>query len=200
MAPKREDLTGKQFGKWTVQRIFDRQGWQWRWWCICHCGNERAVHGNRLKSGDSKSCGCFKNEVSSKRLHRQWTNGELNGKVRLHGLFGTVEWNSWQAAKSRCYKLTDVSYKNYGARGIQMCERWRGSVAAFIEDVGRAPSSPPRYSIDRKDNNGHYSCGKCGECKANGWPMNCQWATYKEQMSNKRKPKYWRGRPIKIKE
>ena len=150
MPPTREDLTGRKFNRWTVLRIYDRVGWQWRWWCKCECGIERAVHGNRLKSSDSKSCGCLKNEVSSKRLFQQWHDGILDGTVRLHGLYGTAEWNSWYAAKSRCYNPNDISYENYGARGIRMCQRWRDNIAAFVEDVGRVPKSPPRYSIDRK--------------------------------------------------
>jgi hypothetical protein len=92
----------------------------------------------------------------------------------------------------------NISYKNYSARGIVVCERWRNSFIAFIEDMGQMPPSPPRYTIDRIDNEGHYSCGKCDECKANSWPMNCRWATYKEQMNNRRKQRFWRGRPVKV--
>jgi hypothetical protein len=122
----------------------------------------------------------------------------FDGVTRLHGFWGKPEWNSWNGAKSRCYSLGDISYKNYSARGIVVCERWRNSFIAFIEDMGQMPPSPPRYTIDRIDNEGHYSCGKCDECKANSWPMNCRWATYKEQMNNRRKQRFWRGRPVKV--
>lgn len=65
-----------------------------------------------------------------------------------------------------------------------MCSRWSESFAAFIEDMGDAP---PQTSIDRIDNDGHYSCGKCDDCIARGLTANCRWATYKEQARNTRR-------------
>lgn len=84
----------------------------------------------------------------------------------------------------RCSKPGDKKFGNYGARGIRVCSRWRGSLDSFFLDMGEKPS--PRHSIDRVDNDGHYSCGKCEECIANGWPANCRWATNVEQQSNRR--------------
>jgi hypothetical protein len=77
MPPVREDFTGRKFNRWTVLRIHERRGLQWYWWCKCDCGTERPVPGNQLKHNQSKSCGCLKNEISSKRLLKQWQDGRL---------------------------------------------------------------------------------------------------------------------------
>jgi len=74
--------------------------------------------------------------------------------------------------RRRCNYPQDRGYKNYGGRGIKVCERWDTSFAAFLEDMGKAPS--PKHSIDRVNNNGNYE------------PGNCRWATMKEQMQNRR--------------
>ncbi len=63
-----------------------------------------------------------------------------------------------------------------------MCRRWEESSQAFFEDMGERPAG---LTLDRKNNDGHYSCGKCDECVANGWPANCRWATPSEQQRNR---------------
>ena len=73
---------------------------------------------------------------------------------------------------NRCYDPRCRGFKNYGGRGIVVCERWRDSIDAFIADVGPRPS--PKHSIDRIDVNGHYE------------PGNVRWATAFEQNRNKR--------------
>lgn len=85
---------------------------------------------------------------------------------------------------SRCTSTGSESWKHYGGRGIKVCERWLHSFPNFREDMGQRPS--PKHSIDRINNDGNYSCGKCDECLRNGWPMNCRWATVGEQSRNKR--------------
>jgi hypothetical protein len=82
------------------------------------------------------------------------------------------EYNSWDDMISRCYRPSHGSYKNYGARGIAVCQRWRDSFEAFLNDMGLKPSAD--YSIDRKDGNKGYA------------PDNCRWSTRHEQNSNRR--------------
>ena len=72
----------------------------------------------------------------------------------------------------RCYRGTDVHFKDYGARGIRVCDRWLGSLDAFVADMGPRPT--PGHSVERKDNNGPYS------------PDNCTWATHIDQCQNTR--------------
>lgn len=92
----------------------------------------------------------------------------------------------WYSMMRRCYNEKCSSYKYYGARGIAVCERWRKSKDDFFDDMGFAPYGT---SLDRIDNDGNYSCGKCRECLKKGWTANCRWATFTQQANNTRPKK-----------
>jgi hypothetical protein len=103
---------------------------------------------------------------------------------RKHMMSHSPEYEVWGAILSRCFNKNTESYPSYGGRGITVCKRWQESFQNFYEDMGPRPTA--KHSIDRKENNGHYSCGTCEQCVANGWPANCHWATMKVQSRNKR--------------
>lgn len=131
--------------------------------CQCDCGTAKSINIYSLRNGISKSCGCMRNEMN---IARSLTHGEA-------GANKTPEYRSWADAKSRCYNPNVRNFDQYGGRGIRMCERWRNSFEAFLEDMGRRPS--PNHTLDRyPDNNGDYE------------PGNCRWATYSQQGRNKR--------------
>lgn len=92
------------------------------------------------------------------------------------------EYSSWHDMVTRCTNPNYHSWSRYGGRGITICNRWRLFPRHFEQDLGRRP---PGCTLDRINTNGHYSCGKCLECVANGWPMNCKWSTRKEQVRNR---------------
>lgn len=88
----------------------------------------------------------------------------------------TPEYAAWLGMAQRCENANDKSYKNYGARGISVCERWRNNFEAFLADMGGRPS--PKHSLDRRDVNQGYDM------------LNCRWATAKEQQQNRRNNRY----------
>lgn len=163
--PRMKDETGNVYGTLTVVAIAEARsaGGNAKWICRCECGNITTVCGASLRRGTTQSCGCT--------------------RYTQDGGHNTTEYVSLREMKSRCYNPNSPEYHHYGGRGIVVCEHWRASFRNFLADMGKKPS--PKYSIERIDNNGNYSCGHCDECVANGWPMNCKWATRHEQARNR---------------
>lgn len=152
---------GSTFGRLTVTERSGNLGRAVAWACVCQCGTKVVVRAQSLRSGNTKSCGCFRRE----RL------AELG---RTHGKTLTRAYNSWSGMVARCTNQNDKRYPLYGGRGIKVCDRWM-KAANFLDDMGEAPAG---MSIDRIDVNGNYE------------PSNCRWATQKEQTRNTRRTKY----------
>ena len=135
--------------------------------CRCDCGNEVSVRMRNLRSGNTGSCGCVG------KTNRK----EANTK---HGLSNSKTYLVWENMKARCSKPQHPEWKNYGGRGIKVCDRWVNSFNNFYADMGDKPDG---LSIDRIDNDGNYE------------PGNCRWATQVEQCNNTRRSLANRGRP-----
>lgn len=166
------EIQGKKFGRWTVIRREENNARNRTvWLCKCDCGTERKVLGSVLKNGRSRSCGCLTVDVFVKR----------NTK---HGQYKRSEYKTWQAMKTRCCNPKSEAFKEWGGRGISICEHWINNFSNFLADMGTRPSL--EYSIDRIDNDKNYSCGHCEQCLANGWTANCRWSTRLEQNTNRR--------------
>lgn len=162
MPAKKPITPGDLFGRWTVVRIVSL-GRGSRVFCRCECATEREVPAQGLRSGRSKSCGCFKREFN-----------RLNHPVACftHGLSRTPEYNAWIHMIHRCQNPADGGYPDYGGRGIKVCGRWQ-SVENFVADMGPRPLGS---TIDRYPNNdGNYE------------PDNCRWASVRDQNRNYRR-------------
>ncbi len=152
------DLTGRTFGEWTVLEYAGHappSGPKF-FRCRCSCGNVVLVNCYQLQNGKSMSCG---------------HNGSTykHGCARRSGL--SPMYRLWRGIMNRCHNRNTKEYKDYGGRGIVVCERWQ-DFTKFVEDMGERPSKS--HTVGRRDNYGHYG------------PDNCRWETMAEQGRNKR--------------
>lgn len=171
MPHKSNDLVGKRFSRLTVIRLLGTFNGNRKWLCRCDCGMNTEVFSSGLNQGRIISCGCAWMQALARRTK--------------HGMSRTPEGTSQRGVLQRCNNENNPSYPDYGGRGILVCSGIKSSPRVIIEAIGHKPSK--KHSIDRIDNNGHYSCGKCSECKKNGWPMNIRWATRLIQNGNTRR-------------
>lgn len=165
------DLTGQRFGKLIViKRVENDKSNSTQWLCKCDCGKLKKVSGRHLKDNSTKSCGCLKSEIIKKHSPQ---NRSYNLK---HNLSNTRIYTILESMKQRCYNKKCKSYKNYGGRGIKICNEWlEKNGEGFMNFYNWAMKNGYQegLSIDRIDVNGNYE------------PNNCRWVTMKVQQNNR---------------
>ncbi len=159
------DMTGLKFGRLTVIKRVPSTDDNSRWQCMCECGAVTETSRSPLVSGNSKSCGCLSKELA---LVRFTTHGQSSVHPNAQSR-RTPEYNKWCSMLARCRNPKNRRFPRYGARGIQVCERWL-RFENFFADMGTCPAG---YTIERKDNDGNYE------------PSNCIWMPGHLQASNR---------------
>ena len=163
MSTKFIDLTGKRFKMLVVVKKLDNDNRnRIMWKCLCDCGRTHLVLGHSLRNGETKSCGCSSNKLmnETKTLIRGYS-----GHRKLIGV--------WENMKKRCADPKHISYKNYGARGISVCNEWL-VFGNFIK-WALVNGYREKLEIDRVNNDGNYC------------PENCEWVTKTQNLSHTRK-------------
>lgn len=165
-----KDITGKKFGKLTAIKFIKRENKRTYWQYKCDCGNDIILRMDGPKTGNTKSCGCLPPEVN-----RKLNCTHIMSKSRFYRI--------WQGVLQRCLNKNCKIYKNYGGRGIMICDRWL-KFENFREDMYKdylehvKEFGEKNTTIDRIDNNNYY------------YLKNCRWATVEEQNNNTRNNRY----------
>jgi len=159
--PKAIDITGKRVGKLVViKKIAEgHRGCPQRWLCKCDCGKEKIISKGPLLKGNIKSCGCERKRITKENMTK-------------HGKRQTNLYMRWLSMKGRCLNPKNKKFKNYGERGINVCDSWKNDFMSFYDWAVRS-GYKKSLSLERIDVNGNYC------------PENCKWIPMKEQALNK---------------
>lgn len=164
---KKIDLVGNKYGKLIVLEYSYTKAKKRYWKCQCDCGSIVYIPTINLTSGNTKSCGCLKHEIKSNYIHGKQ-------KTRLYHI--------WQGMKSRCLNPNSIKFKNYGGRGIKICEEWKNNFMSFynwaIENSYNTNKTRAEQTLDRINNNDDYK------------PSNCRWTTHSQNCRNRNNNAY----------
>ena len=171
MKNKVKNLSGQRYGMVVVTDKYFVKNGRVYWMCRCDCGNTFVRRSDIIKHPDVKSCGCYqkkRNKTSSLK------HGDGSNKSEYHRLY-----HSWQSMKNRCLNEKYVQFKDWGGRGITICDEWLGENGYInFKKWALSHGYNEKLTLDRIDVNGNYE------------PSNCRWITKTEQNKNTRKCKH----------
>ena len=158
---------GTRFGRLVVLARAENKGSEVQWLCKCDCGTIVAVNGKSLRRGQTKSCGCIRDELTAERFttHGATKSDKTNHDYRIYAI--------WRTMIDRCYNPHCTGYDRYGGRGIIVCAEWLHSFEAF-RMWAKNNGYQENLSIDRLNGMEGYT------------PENCRWATPVQQTRNRK--------------
>lgn len=167
---KRKDISGVRFGRVVaIKYSYTDKHRRAIWDCKCDCGNIFAVSAISLRSGNTRSCGCLRDELRRRKYKPEITK---------HGLGNHAIYSTWHGMIDRCCNPKSKVYHNYGGRGISVCCEWKNNIKSFYL-FAKSNGWRKGLTIDRIDNNGNYT------------PENCRFITRGDNTKNTRQSKYW---------
>lgn len=170
------DLSGQRFGRLTVIKRIGTRSTHPLWLCRCDCGKEVETTTSSLRSGHTRSCGCYQNEARAS--HARAAGIARDKQLTKHGHSGERLYAVWKAMRQRCMNPHDKFYPDYGGRGISTCNEWNDyeKFREWAYSNGYDPTAPfGESTLDRINNDLGYS------------PKNCRFVSLKTQANNRRK-------------
>lgn len=159
------DFIGKKFNRLTIVKHAGRDKRNnEQVECLCDCGKTSIVGFHVVKNGVTKSCGCLRKEKCAK---------VMSETMKIHGLYHHPLYHVCTSLKQRCYNKKNKSYRDYGARGITVCDEWLIDFQSFYE-FSISKGWEKGLQIDRINNNGNYD------------PLNCRFVTRKINCNNRK--------------
>jgi hypothetical protein len=156
-----KSIVGSKRGKWTILKYAKKDSVS-KLYCQCECGEKHWVQASKIRGNYSKQC--------EKCQFKEYSFSPVHGKT------ATPTYYIWASMRQRCNNPKNIKFKDYGGRGIKICDRW-DKFENFLQDMGERPSE--NVVLDRIDNDGNYE------------PSNCKWSERHESCNNRRNsPKY----------